>query len=330
MEPYPDNARARNRWVIARRGGRPALDPRKPAGWLVEPEPDGTGGLARVLTVFLTNRECPWRCVFCDLWRHTVASPVAAGTIPSQIDQALGDPGLRADPADVLKLYNAGSYFDAGAIPPADDGAVVERARGFRRLVVESHPSLVGDRCWRLRDRLAAGGCGTGAELEVAMGLESVNPLVLERLNKGVRLEDFDRVAGLLRSEGVGLRVFVLVGPPFEAAEEAVTGAVRAARHARDLGARVVSLIPVRGGNGALEALEAQGLFRRQRLGVLERAHEGALGLGGSVYLADTWDLEGFADCGVCFGRRRDRLERMNRTQRSEAVEACAACGWGG
>jgi radical SAM enzyme (TIGR01210 family) len=297
---------------------------------MVEPEPDGTGGLARVLTVFLTNRECPWRCVFCDLWRHTVASPVAVGTIPSQIDQALGDPGLRADPADVLKLYNAGSYFDAGAIPPADDGAVVERARGFRRLVVESHPSLVGDRCWRLRDRLVAGGCGTGAELEVAMGLESVNPLVLERLNKGVRLEDFDRVAGLLRREGVGLRVFVLVGAPFEAAEEAVTGTVRAARHARDLGARVVSLIPVRGGNGALEALAAQGLFRRQRLGVLERAHEGALGLGGSVYLADTWDLKGFADCGVCFGRRRDRLERMNRTQRSEAVEACAACGWGG
>lgn len=296
----------------------------------MEPEPDGTGRLARVLTVLLTNRECPWRCVFCDLWRHTVTSPVEAGTIPSQIDQALGDPGVRADPADVLKLYNAGSYFDAGAIPPADDGAVAERARGFRRLVVESHPALVGDRCWRLRDRLAGGGHGSRTELEVAMGLESVDPVVLERLNKGVRLDEFDRVAGLLWREGVGLRVFVLVGPPFEAAEEAVTGAVRAARHARDLGARVVSLIPVRGGNGALEALEAQGHFRRHRMGVLERAHEEALGLGGSIYLADTWELQGFADCGVCFGWRRDRLERMNRLQRVEGAESCAACGWGG
>ena len=39
--------------------------------------------------VFLTNRECPWRCVMCDLWKNTLAESVPIGAIPAQIDFAL-------------------------------------------------------------------------------------------------------------------------------------------------------------------------------------------------------------------------------------------------
>ena len=41
-------------------------------------------------------------------------------------------------------------------------------------MIVESHPSLVGERTWRLRDRLARGSHTT--RLEVAMGLETAHP----------------------------------------------------------------------------------------------------------------------------------------------------------
>ena len=32
------------------------------------------GGRARMATVLLTGRECPWRCAMCDLWTYTTVS----------------------------------------------------------------------------------------------------------------------------------------------------------------------------------------------------------------------------------------------------------------
>jgi uncharacterized Fe-S cluster-containing MiaB family protein len=87
-------------------------------------------------------------------------------------------------PFDQLKLYNAGSFFDAGAIPTADHPAIAERCRNFPRVVVECHPSLVGERMLPFRDRLGA------TRLEVAMGLETAHPGVLAKLDKRMTTED--------------------------------------------------------------------------------------------------------------------------------------------
>ena len=230
-----------------------------------------------------------------------------------------------------LKLYNAGSFFDAGAIPPQDHPAIATRAARFRRVIVECHPALVGDRVARFRDLLVRSGSGEGPgpRLEVAMGLETVNPSVLPRLNKGMTTGDFARAAGWLRGEGMDVRAFVLVQPPYEAAGEAVVWARESARFARECGAGVVCLIPVRPGNGALDALAAAGAFRRPTLATLEAAVAGALEDvgGGCRVFADLWDLGRFAGCEVCLAARRERLERMNATQRVEARVRCDACG---
>lgn len=328
MEPYPESPVARDRWIVGKRTARETLDSRRPAGWFLEHEPARHGAPVSVLTVLLTNRECPWRCVFCDLWRHTLTDKVAPGDIPAQVDLALGDPSIQALRPAELKLYNAGSYFDAAAIPPDDDPAIADRALAFRRLIVESHASLVGDRCWRLRDRLQAGRGGEGTGLEVAMGLETVNPALSGLLNKRVTLDAFDAAAGALVREGVSLRAFVLVQPPFEAPGEAVHWAVRSVEHAWNVGARVVTLIPVHAGNGALEALQAMGQFRPPPLSTLEAAFEVGLNRRRGLVMADTWDLERFADCAVCFPERRERIQRMNLAQTVLAGGPCPACGW--
>ena len=121
-----------------------------------------------VATIFLTNRECPFRCLMCDLWRNTLSETVPLGAIPAQIDHAL----LKLPPARQLKLYNSGSFFDPQAIPPADYGAIAQRANRFERLIVENHPALTGDACLRFRDLLSG-------KLEIAMGLETAHPEVL-------------------------------------------------------------------------------------------------------------------------------------------------------
>ncbi len=191
----------------------------------------------------------------------------------------------------------------------------------FERVIVECHPSLVGPEVLRFRDRLAG-------RLEVAMGLETAHPVVLEKLNKGMTLDDFARAAEFLLRQGVALRAFILVRPPFLTEEaEAQHWAKRSIDFAFDCGASVASLLPTRGGNGAMEALEALGQFSPPSLTDLESAAEYGVGLQRGRVFADLWDLEKFSQCAACCDARRQRLRRMNLEQQVEPPVRCEACG---
>ena len=292
---------------------RRVIDSWQPLGQLWEEERTADGGRLPALTVFLAGAECPFTCVFCDLWRETLDGPTPSGALPAQLRQALAAAGPLLSPAAV-KLYNASNFFEPRAVPVEDEDEILALVAPFARVTVECHPHLIGDRCLRFAARLSG-------RLEVAMGLETVHPEALPRLNKGLTLADFDRAAGILRQAGIGLRAFVLVGCPFVPPEEAVDWAVRSASHAFEQGAERVSLIPVRGGNGALEALG----FIPPRLDQLEEALERCLTLGGIV-TADLWDARRFASCPECVDARLARLERMNRTGLLEARGECPAC----
>lgn len=335
-QPYPTSPAARSRWIVERRPARAVQDPQRAIAWLREDEPAAPGHMGSGITVFLANRECPWRCLMCDLWRHTLEESVQDGDILAQMDHAFAALGVDASRGgggrglDFLKLYNAGSFFDPKAIPRADWGAIAARVAGARRVVVECHPSLVGPACVEFRDALAAAARNCGAcapTLEVAMGLEVAHPEVLEKLNKRMTLEDFSRATRFLRNHGIDVRAFVLVGTPFIPSSDAVAWAVRTSRFAFEQGARVVSSIPVRPGNGSLDALRTQGAFTPPTLAMFEEAHDATVLVGGGMVLADLWDLGVFSSCSHCLPARRDRMERMNLYQRVEPRVDCARCG---
>lgn len=325
---YPRAAVERDRWILERRGPRNPLDPARASGELAEEEPGGSGETVSVSTIFLTNRECPWRCLMCDLWRNTLTESLPPGAIPEQIRGALarlpgGDGGPQGPPPGLsrwVKLYNAGSFFDPKAIPREDYPEIARALSGFERVIVESHPALCGDATLRFRDLLE------GA-LETALGLETVHPEVLPRLNKRMTLEQFRRAAEFLRGEGISVRVFVLVGLPFVAPREALDWALRSVEFAFDCGAAVVSLIPTRPGNGALDALEERGEFSPPDLAMLEEAAESGLALERGRVLADLWSLERFRRCGHCFALRVKRLQTMNLAQAPAPPVPCDACG---
>jgi radical SAM enzyme (TIGR01210 family) len=282
----------------------------------VEDERSASGEVAPVATIFLTNRECPWRCVMCDLWRNTLAGDTPPGGIPGQIAYALA----RLPAARTVKLYNSGSFFDRRAVPVEDHAAIAAQLGGFERVIVECHPSLVGDDCARFRDRLAG-------RLEVAMGLETAHPEVLEKLNKRMTVEQFAAAADRLRSDDVDLRVFLLVHPPFMPKAEAFAWVGRSLEFAFDCGATAVTLIPTRAGNGAMEALAAEGQFAAPTLAMLEQAAAYGVGLGRGRVFADLWDVERFAVCPACRAERIARLRRMNLEQRIPPAIPCEACG---
>ena len=317
--PYPDSPAARDRWVLGRRPDRNALDPWRPYAYLVEPEVGAEGDVEDVATVFLTNRECPWRCLMCDLWRNTLEETVPPGAIAAQIEYALTNLPPLAPPRSSLKLYNAGSFFDPHAIPPVEYPAVARLAAPFRRTIVESHPALVGRRCLEFRDLLPG-------RLEVAMGLETVHPGVLERLNKRMTLDGFRRAAGFLSDEGIDLRAFILVRPPWLSEDEGLEWAKRSLDFAFDCGASVCSLIPTRAGNGAMESLANAEEFAPPSLETLESAQEYGLSLRAGRVFVDLWDIETSIRCPTCSPARIDRIRAMNATQMLADSVHCRPC----
>ena len=313
---YPIGAHERSRWILSHRSAKAALDPSRAYATVWEEELDAAGVVQPVAAVFLTNKECPYRCLMCDLWRQTLDRAVPAGNIPNQIRAALSTvPAARH-----VKLYNAGSFFDPGAIPVADDEAIARAVDSFDRVIVESHPAfLTGrhrDRCLRFRDAIAG-------ELEIAVGLETAHEATLARLNKGMTLDSFRRAAEFLASRQIALRVFILLKPPFTSEDEGIERACRSIDFAIGCGATVCTVIPTRGGNGALEALGDD--FAPPALASLERVIEYGISRGQCRVFADLWDVERLFTC-ACAEPRAERLRTMNRRQvRAPSVD-CAAC----
>ena len=301
-------------WILSRRPAREQRDPYLPYEYLLEEECAAGGAVEPVATIFLTNRECPFRCLMCDLWRNTLTETVPVGAIPAQIDHAL----LELPPARQLKLYNSGSFFDPHAIPPQDYGAIAQRANRFDRLIVENHPALTGEGCLRFRDLLSG-------RLEVAMGLETAHPEVLAQLNKRMTLDQFSTAADFLQRNGIDLRVFILVQPPYMAAAEALYWAERSLDFAMEHGATAATLIPTRAGNGVMDDLMANGQFALPTLHTLESAMEYGLGLKAGRVFADLWGLR--ESCADCHSQRAGRLRQMNLQQVVTERIPCNRCG---
>jgi hypothetical protein len=312
---YPASGAERDQWILARRPAREALDPWRPYAFLVEEEYSATKEVVPVATIFLTNRECPWRCLMCDLWRNTLTEKVPIGAIPQQIDYALA----QLPPARQIKLYNSGSFFDRGAIPIEDYPAIAAQANLFDRTIVESHPSLIYQNCLPFRDLLSN-------QLEVAMGLETAHPEILARLNKRITLNQFSEASQYLQFNGIDLRVFILVQPPFMKAHEALYWAERSLNFAFDCGATAATLIATRGGNGAMEALTQLGEFSPPPLHIVEAAASYGVNLRRGRVFVDLWDLHSASTRCSCQPLRLERLREMNLSQSVPDKIECPHC----
>jgi hypothetical protein len=156
--------------------------------------------------------------------------------------------------------------------------------------------------------------------LEVAIGLETAHEPTLARLNKRMTVDSFRRAAGFLADHDIALRVFILLNPPFLKGAEAIEWACRSIDVAADCGAGACSVIPTRGGNGAMEALGDE--VERPGLPALEAVIEYGLSRGDLRVFADLWDIERFFDC-ACSLARAERLRTMNRTQRPAEPVVC-------
>jgi archaeosine synthase beta-subunit len=311
-------ASAADRRIRSLRPPKPYVDPYVAHGTALDEERRPDGRLERALTVFLAGAECPFTCSFCDLWRYTIDGPTPDGALPAQLERVLD--ALEDPFPDRLKLYNASNFFDRRAVPAADLPALAALSRPFSAVTVESHASTVGPATLEFARQIRG-------RLEVAIGLETIHPDAASRINKRLDLARFERAARFLLDHGIDLRVFVLLGVPHVPAAESVEWTVRTVAYAVEQGASVVSIIPVRGGNGETERLQQLGELFPPTFAQLEDALDRCLTFGAAVVTADLWDAEKLPACEQCRAPRIERLRRLNTTGRAEERVGCAVCG---
>lgn len=304
-----------SRWILSHRGAKNEIETQRPYAWMVEKERRPNGDIEDVTIIFLSNKECSFKCLMCDLWKNTTDYSVQPGAIPRQIEWVLEKlPATRH-----IKLYNSGSFFDKRAIPLADYDRIAELVQPFETVIVESHPNLIGEKCLDFRDKIRG-------QLEVAMGLETVQPEILARLNKQMTLEDFKRAVTFLRNNKINSRAFILLRPPFMTEAEGIYWAKKSIDFAFDCQMESCTVIPVRAGNGAMEELMKNGDFKTPDLTSLETVLAYGIAQKRGLVFADLWDLELFSDCSSCYPDRLERLNQMNLTQQFTGEIVCRDC----
>ncbi|WP_233214588.1 Fe-S oxidoreductase [Rhodopirellula bahusiensis] len=247
--------------------------------------------MTEVLTLLLASSECSLRCTMCDLWRNTLDEPTPAGALPEQIRFGLQHwrEQTGRESGGTIKLYNSGNFFDPRTTPSADDDEILKLCEPFDRVVVENHP-LIGTR------RLFEFGKRLRGKLEIAVGLECIAPRMLDRLNKRLRPGQFFQFAQSLKEASIDLRVFLIHGLPWLATQESDAWTILSARFAAAAGARHISLLPCRTGNGFMDRLANEGVFhppsRKQMRAVMDALENDSRFDHGPVLTLDTWGLE--------------------------------------
>lgn len=305
--------------VIRLRGPKNLVTAERPYAILHELEAAGDGGVASTNVLFLTVSECPLACVFCDLWKNTLDTATPRHAVARQIEWA----HRRLPPARWVKLYNSGNFFDPRSIPRAEWSEIAQRLVPYERIIVENHASMCGEGVGRFA-RLLDG------QLEVAIGLETARADVLAATGKQMTRESFAAAAERVRRHGADVRAFIIISPPGIAADEAVETALADVEFARRCGARHVSLIPGRGGNGAMEQLASAGDFSpptRQQLVELMRR---VLPARDVVVTVDLWDWDALEGCSMCAAASLGNLQQSNLSQQPPLPHKCAnGCGSG-
>lgn len=280
---------------------------------------DTYGNVAQVTTILLRGSECSFRCTMCDLWKSTHLGATPIGNLPAQIQAAMAIPRPSCDlrASRWIKLYNASNFFASYNVPTADLPAIAELVQDYDRVIVENHPRLVSAKIVGFAEYLSG-------RLEVAMGLETVETTALRNLNKQMTVDDVRRATEDLTRQGIDVRLFVLLRPPGLSEAAGIEWCLASIEAASNWGARHVSIIPVRGGNGAMEQLQAEGLFEPPLASSLEQVLSESVAKSTLVVSADLWEWQRLRGlCSRCSQHRLQRMQHMNLTQSVVSPVAC-------
>lgn len=206
------------------------------------------GGEAEAGVVILPTKGCRWGrasgCTMCG-YVYDAAQEIGQEEILRELEAALE----KLQGVSYLKIFTSGSFLDEQEIERETAKRIFSmiNQKDIKRVQIESRPEFVGAQ--RLKELKQ----GFNPELEIGIGLESTNDEIRAScINKGFSLEDFKKAVATCKSQGVLVKAYLLVKPPFLTEAEAIQDAIKSGAEAARLGADRISYNPMNVQRGTL------------------------------------------------------------------------------
>ncbi len=285
----------------------------------VEPEALGAERVSAFVLI-LRTRGCYWAdlkgCSMCGYAKDTVGRSATSEELAGQLDRAMKR--YRAEP--YVKIYTSGSFLDDREVDPASRERIVSAFSGSaHRLLFETLPEFVtAETLAPLRDRFSG-------ELEVAMGLESSQPEVLQRfVNKGSTPQEYFAAAERIRSVGLRAKGYLLLKPPYLAEREAITDVLASiAASARFFDTLSINPVHIQGGT-VVEWLYQRRRYRPPWLWSLTEVLGRGAEIAGSTRLVSFPTAGGLArgphNCPACDRKVLEAIAESSLSQRFEPL----------
>ncbi len=279
------------------------------------------GARVPAFVLILRTRGCYWAdekgCSMCGYARDTLGRSATPAELAAQLERALGR--YRGEP--YVKIYTSGSFLDDREVDPASREAIVAAFRGrARRLLVESLPEFATPgSLGPLREQF-------DGQLEVALGLESTDPVVLAKyVHKNAPPSAYLAAADRVRALGLRAKAYLLLKPPYLTEAEAIADVVRSVGEASPrFDSLSVNPVHIQGGT-VVEWLYRRGRYRPPWLwSVVEVLRTGAARRGAArlVSFPTAGGLpRGPHNCGSCDREVLAAIEAASLEQRFEALD---------
>ncbi|MBC7107998.1 MAG: archaeosine biosynthesis radical SAM protein RaSEA [Methanomassiliicoccales archaeon] len=176
------------------------------------------GKRVRALVIIFRTSGCWWArkegCLMCG---YNAESDPCVGL--AEIREQLNCVKEAYSNEEFVKIYTSGSFLDTREIPREARNEIFETFHGAKRILIETRPEFVTEDnlCDLPRDKL-----------ELAMGLESASDKTLAKcVRKGFFVEEYEKAANFLNHEGIPLRTYLLLKPPFLTEKDAIEDCLR-------------------------------------------------------------------------------------------------------
>ena len=186
-------------------------DPKIPiSSWNEKETLDGKEVVSR--TIILMTRGCSWArklgCSMCGYTNDSIDVDLSLEDLMNQVDEGLKG----GDHYEYIKIFTSGSFLDDREI---ENGialkmiSYLDEKAPDARILIESRPEYVDENLiGGLKDR--------HSNIEIAIGLEDGDDAVRSQLiRKGFTYEQYREAGRLLKREGVHIKTYLLLKPPF-------------------------------------------------------------------------------------------------------------------
>lgn len=220
-------------------------------------EKDFLDGPVNAGVIILPTIGCRWGrkvgCIMCG-YVYDAAREIRQDKIIEEFKKAI----KKIDNIEYLKIFTSGSFLDPQELSARSVREILSNVpESVRRVQIESRPEFIKEKVLlNIKNMLTA-------ELEIGIGLESANDRIRESINKGFSFDDFKKGVKICKKNGVKVKAYLLLKPPFLTEKEALQDAKDSIAKAQKAGADRVSVNPLNVQRGTLvEKLWQRGEYR--------------------------------------------------------------------